>query len=90
MIEWKKRAKKDQTDISDRRIWESWCGKYRVVESQVRFGDEPKRYYAMLYKTSGPYPFWDIISKHRKKDPATKSCEQHEKEHGDDEKSVDE
>ncbi len=34
MIEFANRAKVEKSDISRRRIWESHCGRYRVVESR--------------------------------------------------------
>ena len=79
MIQWKTRAKKDQTTCADRKTWESRCGLYKVVFSQIRFGrglgpkSIPDTYYAMSRKTKDG--FFSIISKHRKKNPAIQSCE---------------
>jgi hypothetical protein len=79
MIQWKTRCKKDQTICADRKTWGSKCGLYQVVFSQIRFGrglgpkSIPDVYYAMSRKTTDG--FFDIISKHRKKNPAIQSCE---------------
>lgn len=79
VIQWKKRSKTDQTLVSDRRIWESRCGLYRVIFSQIRYGRNlgknsiPDTYYAMIRKTKEDY--FNIISKHRKKNPAFEACE---------------
>jgi hypothetical protein len=79
MIQWKTRCKKDQTICADRKTWQSRCGLYQVVFSQIRFGRDlgpksiPDVYYAMSRKTTEG--IFDIISKHRKKNPAIQSCE---------------
>lgn len=79
MIQWKTRCKKDQTVCADRKTWESRCGLYKVVFSQIRFGRDlgpksiPDVYYAMSRKTTEG--IFDIISKHRKKNPAIQACE---------------
>ena len=80
MLEWKKRCRKDSTIISDRKIWETKCGMYKVVFSQIRFGKGPDgipdTYYAICMDEDGE----KIISKHRKKGPAEKACEKHNKD----------
>ena len=79
MIQWKKRCKKDQTICADRKTWGSRCGLYQVVFSQIRYGKGlgpqsiPDVYYAMSRKTEDG--FFNIISRHRKKNPAIQSCE---------------
>jgi hypothetical protein len=72
---WKKRCKKDRTEVSDRRIWESKCNRYKVVHSHIFLGNGeiPDTYYAIVLGDC----FERIISKHRKKNPAIKSCENH-------------
>tara|TARA_Y100000034_G_scaffold72508_1_gene87408 strand:- start:2318 stop:2614 length:297 start_codon:yes stop_codon:yes gene_type:complete len=80
MIQWKKRSKADQTLTSDRKTWESRCGLYKVVFSQIRYGrglgkkSIPDQYYAMARKTKDE--IFEIISRnHRKKNPAIEMCE---------------
>lgn len=81
-IEWKKRCRKEQTLTSDTKVWETRCGKYRVVFSHIRYGNGaiPDVWYAMEYKTDGACPMWDIISKHRKKHTAERAVEKRAKE----------
>lgn len=79
MVQWKTRSKKEQSLVADHRVWESRCGLYKVVFSQIRYGrglgkkSIPDVYYAMsrLDKNDS----YGIISKHRKKNPAIKACE---------------
>jgi len=87
MIEWMKRCKRDETQMAERRIWTSRCGKYRVIESNIKYGRKhdkhgnylgyPIIYLAMVLKDWG----WDIISRHRKYKAAIKQLEYHQ-EHG--------
>jgi hypothetical protein len=72
---WKKRCKKDRTDVSDRKIWESKCNRYKVIHSHIFLGGDvmPDTFYAIVLEDC----FERIISKHRKKNPAIKSCENH-------------
>lgn len=77
-LEWKQTFR-DQTITSDRQIWQSVCGTYRVVCSHIRFGDLPIVFYAMVKKETPNGFCWDIISKHRKKNPATASVEKYER-----------
>lgn len=66
---WKKRCKKDSTIVSDRKIWETKCGTYKVIFSQIRYGRGPNgipdTYYAIETGDSET-----IISRHRKKSTA--------------------
>lgn len=75
MLDWKKRCRKDSTIVSDRKIWETKCGSYKIVFSQIRYGRGPDgipdSYYAIETDEVGER----IISRHRKKNPATKACE---------------
>jgi hypothetical protein len=71
VLEWK-RAKKDETELSVRRTWDSRCGLYRVQESISRYG-LPTVYYA-LQKDKGTDCFF-ILSRHRKRKPAEDACE---------------
>jgi len=69
MIEWK-RARRDETDLAHRRIWQSRCGRYEVVESVGKFTDMGTMYYAILLPCT-------IISRHRFRNPAENACERH-------------
>jgi len=79
MINWKTRCKKDQSAVADRKTWGSKCGLYQVIFSQIRYGKGlgpksiPDVYYAMSRSVTDG--FFNIISKHRKKNPAIQSCE---------------
>ena len=59
--------------VSERKIWEAKCGGYKVVFSHIIFGNGeiPDTYYAIKIKNG----IESILSKHRKKSPAMKSCE---------------
>jgi len=65
MIDWKKRSKKLNLDTADRRVWESWCGEYKVEELKSTVG-MPTRYLALKKEVWG----WKIVSQHRKSKPA--------------------
>lgn len=81
MIEWYKTAKRDNTQLADRRVWRSKCGHYKVEESTIRYGNRtdrngnhlgyPTYYRAMVLKDFG----WDIISDHRTRSAAVSQCE---------------
>jgi len=72
-----KEVQYDTTPTSKRTIWETVCGKYRVVLSVCMYGPKegpqaiPDTYYAM--KAEGTQ--WSTISKHRQKNAAEKSVE---------------
>lgn len=80
---WKKRCKKDRTDVSDRKIWESKCNRYKVIHSHIFLGNGamPDTFYAIVieeHQGVDRVTFSEkIISRHRKKNPAIKSCENH-------------
>lgn len=76
VLEWK-RAKRDETDVAERRTWESRCGLYKVQESVGKLIDMGTRYYAMGTDRYG----WRIISQHRKRTPAETACEKHNRSH---------
>jgi len=71
-LNWKSRCRKDQTAAADRKIWETKCGRYRVVFSHIRYGNVlSDKWYAEYRVGNG----WGIISKHIKKHTAMKACE---------------
>lgn len=79
MLNWKKRAKRDDRNSFKRRVWDTKCGLYRVVESKHKYF--ATRYYAMkLVEQLDDWPNWDIISYHRKKETAMAACEKHAEE----------
>lgn len=74
MIDWFKTAKRENTQVSDRRVWRSRCDHYRVEESNIRYGGDlgyPTIYRSMVLKDFG----WDVISYHRKRKTAIEACE---------------
>ena len=79
MLEWKKRCKKDTTLVSDRKIWETKCGSYKVVFSHITLGNGEisDTYYAIFINNQENNRTETIVSRHRKKNPAIKSCETH-------------
>jgi len=86
MIDWNKRAKRDETVVADRRIWKSRCGHYMVQECDIKYGRTYARdgsfngypvFYRAMVETDG---VWRILSEHRKRGAAVAQCEHwHEK-----------
>jgi len=74
---WKKRAKKDTTAVSNRRIWGTKCNRYRVVESKIIFGELSVKYYAMRIVLVSDKECWTTISKHKTQNAAKKACQKH-------------
>jgi len=70
-----KRCRKQTTITARKRIWESRCGRYRVVEAVSLYG-LPTIWYAMRLDGT----CWDIVSQHRKGDTALEACRKHAKE----------
>ena len=60
----------DETECSKRRIWNTQCGKYKIVESVGKLAGLTTTYYAIRIENGAE----TIISKHRKFDPARKAC----------------
>jgi len=87
MIEWKKRCRRQDTQLADRRVWTSKCGHYKIEESAIRYGARedkrgnflgyPPYYRAMVAQDWG----WEILSTHRKRTAAQKQLEYYH-EHG--------
>jgi hypothetical protein len=84
MLEWKKRCVKDQTMAADRKIWETKCGRFRVIFSHIRYGGGalPDTYLAMRLEhiENLPEPSWSIISRHKKREKAMEACEKKSEE----------
>lgn len=80
-IEWGVNAKREDTQVSKRRTWRSTCGRFRVEESQITYGEGkdrkgvdtgyPRVFRAMQHLECG----WVIISYHRKKKTAQDACQ---------------
>lgn len=87
MIDWFKRCKRDETSAAERRTWRSRCERYKVEESNIKYGRTHKRngdylgypiiYRAMVLRDWG----WWLISTHRKRSAAQKALEYFD-EHG--------
>ena len=70
-IQWKAMPRTEVTITAKRRIWESHCGQYRVVNSRSLYG-LPDVFYAMRRMAPNS---WVIIRRHRKRRPAFRTCE---------------
>jgi hypothetical protein len=83
-IEFKRRAVCELRNECRRKIWESHCGRYRVIYSKPLVGKLPATWYAMAEQLSSgvvnSHRSWTIISKHRKRDPAFEACQKHARE----------
>jgi hypothetical protein len=66
---------KDQTITCKRHLWYSRDRQYRVVLSESLFGLSDVYYAEHWDAAQGG--MWDVISKHRRKSAATKSCNKH-------------
>ena len=80
---WKQRCRKDKTIVADRKIWGTKCGKYRVTFSHIRYGETASakqklsdKWYAEELNNN----CWEIISEHKKKEPAQRACEKRHKQ----------
>ena len=77
MISFPIRPKISQSVAARRRIWQSGCGRFRVVHSHCKFGPARgrqaimDRYYAMQLTEWG----WGTLSVHRRPGPAFKACQ---------------
>ncbi len=82
MLTFPKRARRDQTVTSRRRIWLSRCGRYRIVFARCLFG--PRRgsqaihdvWRAEVRDQWG----WALLSGHRKWEPAFRACQSNARE----------
>jgi len=87
MIVWYQRCKRQDTQVSERLVLQSHCGRYKVEESSIKYGRTHKRngdyngyptvYWAMVLMDWG----WRIISIHRKRKTAIGALEYYD-EHG--------
>jgi len=81
-----KRAVKTKSLVAERATWESRCGRYRVMQSHIPLaygvykGGVHQGYRDTFYALhlAGR---WDIISIHRKRQPAERACDAHQTEH---------
>jgi len=81
MLDWNKHAKRDETQVSERRTWKTKCGHYQVVECNIKYGRSTDNrgnyqgypiYYLAMVCNEG---VWKIISEHRKRSTAVAQCE---------------
>ena len=80
-VEFRRRARREITETSRRRVWESVCGRYRIVEAVSLFG-LPTVYYAQR-RVDLPTCTWDLLvpGRHRKRGPAEASCRRDAENH---------
>ena len=59
------------------RMWQSDCGRFRVIWSRSRFPDHPipSVYYAWILRGSHGQAAWTVFSKHSKRKKAFNACE---------------
>ena len=91
-LAWKKRARTQVTGVARWKIWETVCGRYRVVLSTILYGGPEKHQrHAPIVRAEhedhkfGPSPRWAVLSEHKKVAPALRACEAHarkELQHG--------
>ncbi len=80
-LAWEKRARVVVGPTHRRRIWESRCGRYRVVHSRCLYGPRkgpqaiPDTWYAMKLVVVSGNVCWEVVSRHRQRGPAVRSCE---------------
>lgn len=74
-LRWKKPTSED-ADTSQRKIWLSRCGRYRVVRCESNYG-LPTVFYAMRFDWPPKFKrgLWTTISRHRKRSTALRACE---------------
>ena len=83
---WKKRATVVIEPTHRRRLWESWCGRYRVVHSRCLYGPRkgkqaiPDVWYATKLVVVSDNTCWEVISRHRQRGPAVRACEKDAKD----------
>lgn len=84
MLEWNKRAKRNDTMMAERRTWNTKCGHYKVEEHNIRYGRTEDRhgnyngypvYYIAMRLVDPERGIWTIISDHRNRNAAVKQCE---------------
>lgn len=70
-IDWK-RAVRDETDLANRRLWNSRCGNYRIVESVGKLVEMGTHWYGILM-----VPHQHILYVGRSERQAYLACERH-------------
>lgn len=87
MIDWYKRMRREDTEVSERKVWRSRCGRYRIEEVNIRYGRGKDKKgvalgYPTFFRTMVKRPLgWYVVSAHRKRAAAFKVLEYHA-EHG--------
>lgn len=79
---WSKRAKRSETIVTERWVWVSKCGSYRVVKDHIIYGkgSYADAFFAQYYDAD--CKMWDNLprGRHRTKNAAMRHCEQHARE----------
>ena len=73
ILEFKSRCRNERSLVSERKIWESRCGRYRIVHSRCLFGRRAKKsqripdvFYAEIQRECFEgHNGWHLVSKHR-------------------------
>ena len=83
MLQFTKHPTRDETLVSQRRIWRSKCRRYRVAHHRCKYGPRsgphamPQIYYAQKFDPAAG--IWDILKRCRTKNAALKVCEKDER-----------
>ena len=73
-LDWKQRCRKDETIVAKRRIWETKCGRYKVIHSVPKFKELSIVWYAIERLSNGNEK---LISRHRVEQRAYDACHRH-------------
>jgi hypothetical protein len=83
-LEWKTRGRRDDNTVARRMVYETRCGLYRVVHSQLAYGTDAGRFYAerATWMPVSGEKAWASVSAnpHRTREGAAKACERHYRE----------
>ena len=69
-LDWNTRPRRERTIAAERTIWQTSCGRFRVVRSASLYG-LPLVFYALAI---GEFGEWRIVGRHRKRGPAIDRC----------------
>jgi hypothetical protein len=74
-LRWPSRPRHEKTLVADRWIWQSRCGRFRVVHSRPFTRIIAERWLVLHFNDQAASPGWDIISRHQKKRRAFAAAE---------------
>ena len=77
-LKWKRRAVCRKALTGRSRSWLSACGAFRVVEFKSDYEPRPTVCYAIALEGS----VGQLLSRHRKREPAERACQRHADEQG--------